>query len=83
MTKDHLFFHRKLNVTSLGNTRKAIGPGETPKKRLKLIDDDNVELITLLFIRLRYQLTITFATIPKKRRPKKCSDHIQCNEAYS
>ncbi|XP_073824763.1 FERM domain containing isoform X3 [Musca autumnalis] len=62
--------------------RKATGPDEIPAEILKMINGDNVDLLTKLFNHIydtgQYPqdwLKSTFITIPKKSHPKRCNDY--------
>lgn len=71
-----------LHAISIAKNRKASGPDELPIEAIKLIDEDNINLIVKLF-NMIYEtgniphdwLRSTFITIPKKLHPRQCSDY--------
>lgn len=71
-----------IHAISTAQTRRAPGPDGIPIEVLKLIEGNNIGLITNLFNTIyntgvipKDWLNSTFVTIPKKTRPKKCGDY--------
>lgn len=70
------------HAISIAKNKKAPGPDGIPVEILKLIEDENLNHITKLFNMIYNTgkipedwLRSTFVTIPKKSRPKTCSDY--------
>lgn len=63
--------------------RKAVGPDNIPVEIVKLIDDENIGIITKLFNNIYESgnlpqgwLLSTFVALPKKPFPKHCKDYL-------
>lgn len=78
----HILKSEVLHAIEIAKNRKSTGPDGVPMELIKIINEDNIDLVVNLFNNIydsgkipEEWLTSTFVPIPKKQHPKRCSDY--------